>query len=145
MDFLEFDLLFKELLLDVDMAYFYHVTSKGVSEHILEEGLLLAENRLSSTTVPITNDYKNEPLNYLLEDIGGTSLRPQEEIVIIGCPKEIVNDLIQENYNVDSNWIQDFPSPYVISNEFILGYLNLEEEMFILNETYLYNGEEFIR
>lgn len=47
------------------MKYFYHITEQGSGDKILEEGLLMADKHLWSTTIEITPEMIKDPYNFI--------------------------------------------------------------------------------
>lgn len=137
-EILEFSEKIKNIISGDGMCYFYHVTEKGNGKDILNYGLLLSENRLFSTTLPIDEEFKKSPIEFLNNEIGGSKLRKQDEVIIIGCSIDETNNLIQENYYHNENWNQEEEDKYIIPKEYIIGYIDVSEKKFIDNEDYIY-------
>lgn len=124
-----------------EMSYFYHITGAGNGEKINEEGLLMADPHLWSTTIEITPEMITDPHKFVSEE-KGNNLRQTDEMVLIGCPKEDVEYLVAPNESL--SWNAEEKADYVIPHDYIIGYIdmrNADEEFFItLNSNYFNYG-----
>ena len=128
--------------------YYYHITGKGVSDMILEEGLLVdgtnilgTNNLKDTTTIEITPDMVAtfDDLKKLVDDeINHILMRDASEMVIIGSLKED-NKRIVNNYNQNKD--EHFYRGIIPSNH-IMGYID-ENHTFIANENYSFGNEAF--
>lgn len=130
----------EELIENLDleeMNYFYHITGKGYGDDIINEGLFLLEKELRTTTIPLPIEFLKNPQEYC-ESEYTTTLVKREEMVIIGCEKG------EEKYIVekldDSKWIGNQKFDYMVSNRYILGYIDLETFEVTYNYEYEYGG-----
>lgn len=135
---LEFIYTIKNKLSADGMRYFYHITDIKNCDSILENGLLMAEKRLSSTTIPIDEEFINNPIKYINEEKSDNRYRVKTGMVLIGCPEEDVEFLVQSNYTNSENWNEEFSAEYIILNDYIVGYIDMNKQQFIDNENYLY-------
>lgn len=124
-----------------EMSYFYHITGAGNGEKINEEGLLMADPHLWSTTIEITPEMITNPHKFVSEE-KGNNLRQTDEMVLIGCPKEDVEYLVAPNESL--SWNAEEKADYIIPRDYIIGYIdmrNADEEFFItLNSNYFNYG-----
>lgn len=107
--------------------YFYHITSKGTGKLILEEGLLLEEPKLISTTIEITPNMMAGIGSYIKDEYAPTSVMKREEMVILGIPYDEVEYSIEQSLGT---------MPYVIGSKYILGYIDLKTLEFYENYNY---------
>jgi len=120
----------------VEMSYYYHITSRGLSDEILENGLYLESNKLNSTTIKITNDILEDFESYCKNEyVDG--LVKRQEMVIIGVPKG------EEGYLVEKSCMPKITANgklnYFIRTENVLGYIDLETLEVIYNLDYIHN------
>ena len=134
----------KELDFD-NMKYYYHITAAGIGEKICSEGLLMADRHLWSTTIEITKDMLDDIEKFLLDE-RGNHLRAADEMVILGCNIGDENYMVRENQEQKA-WNEEQMAPYIIENENILGYIDLQDETLpmYLNEFYLDYTEPITR
>lgn len=134
----------KELDFD-NMKYYYHITAAGIGEKICSEGLLMADRHLWSTTIEITKDMLDDIEKFLLDE-RGNHLRAADEMVILGCNIGDENYMVRENQEQKS-WNEEQMAPYIIENENILGYIDLQDDTLplYLNEFYLDYTESITR
>ena len=128
--------------LDFDnMKYFYHITEQGSGDKILEEGLLMADKHLWSTTIEITPEMIKDPYNFIKEE-RGNNIRNTDEMDIIGCEKEDIDYLVTKNDFY--GWNQEEDANYIIPRDFIVGYIDMrsddEDYSLILNPNYFNYG-----
>ncbi len=110
-----------------NMAYFYHITGAGNGELISEDGLFMKEHDLRTTTIRISADMLLDSDAFIKSE-KGYNLRDASEMVIIGCYKDDVDDLVQINSDDNSIvWTDESSSVYVIPSEFIIGYIDMKE------------------
>lgn len=107
--------------------YFYHITSKGTSKLILEEGLFLEEPKLNSTTVEITIDMMEGIGEYIKNEYMPNSVMKREEMVILGIPYDEVAYSVEKSVGM---------MPFVIDNKYVLGYIDLKTLEFYENYNY---------
>lgn len=107
--------------------YFYHITAKGVGRKILEEGLFLEEPDLQTTTIEITSDMMMDIENYIEDEYTLNSVMRREEMVLLGIPYHLLDNAITKSRN---------KLPYMISNEYVLGYIDLETLEYTINPEY---------
>ena len=115
-----------------DYSYFYHMTSSGTGDMILEEGLLMEEEDIYTTAIKITEkDLEN--IDSLLESGSGkTDFR--EEMVLIATLKGEEDFLVKKGYKTSSNWVNSDRPKYVIYPENIIGYIDLEDKYLVIND-----------
>jgi len=125
---------FNELLSLEDTRYFYHVTPNDPDE-ICDKGLFLVENRLSSTTIEIPDEFRTDPVNYALNE-RGEGYRKNASIIILGIKDDEVEYAIQRNYDKPDSWNEfEFPD-YVIPPNYIAGYIDTNNIEIVINEKY---------
>lgn len=107
--------------------YFYHITKSGIGEYIFEEGLLMAESKLITTTVKITKEMIKDIDEFINREKGQAENRFdfREEMVIIGCDKEDTENLVDRNYYISKHWEAEEQPKYCIPSEYIIGYINM--------------------
>ena len=103
--------LLNEFLEKEDIRYFYHVTNTDCNE-ILENGLYMVEKEL---------------------------YRENGNLVIIGIANEDINDAVRKVDYIPDEWNLDDRPNYYLPNDYILGYIDSDEEEFIFNEEFRYN------
>lgn len=119
-----------------EMNYYYHITSRGLSSDILENGLYMESKELNSTTIKLSNDILEDFENYCKNEYIDNLVKRQE-MIIIGVPKG------EEDYLVEKT---DIPKTtdngrlnFFIRSENILGYMDLETLEVIYNLDYIHN------
>lgn len=133
---------FDEITSLEDIKYFYHVTNMDPSK-ICAQGLFLVENRLSSTTIEVPQEFKDNPVEYCTQE-RGNNYRKDPSIIILGIPEENVEYAVVKNYEEPIEWNgEEFPN-YVIPSEYIIGYINTNDFDFTLNENYAYANEFYL-
>lgn len=125
--------------------YFYHITGEDRAELVVEEGLLVdgtniidTNNILFTTSIEITPDMARDFETILDEELREDTLRGLSQMVIIGCPKDDVDFLVDETEQyVDGQYYQG-----IIHTTNIMGYVNLDHE-FIPNDMFDYASDYF--
>ena len=117
-------------------SYFYHITSKGFGDEIIENGLYLRINNLFSTAIELPEEMISDPVSYCKGEYSDGILKRQE-MVIIGCEKGTEDSLVQID---DEIWIGATKYEYVIPSEHVVGYIDLKNLNVIYNENYMYGG-----
>ena len=97
-----------------NMAYFYHITGSGIGEEICENGLLMENKDLISTTIRIKKDMLIDIDNFIINE-HGNNIRETNEMVIIGCPIEDINHIVEKN-------------------EYIMGYIDMTEDEYYITK-----------
>ena len=134
--------------LDFDeFDYFYHETSRGNGERIMEEGLLVdgtnilgTNNILYTTASPLTSDMVDSFEEFIdTEKSNGEASRDVSEMVILGATKDYSKRLVRkfDDY-VDGTYYEG-----IVDSSFVLGYVDLVTKKFSLNENYEYADEFF--
>lgn len=118
--------------LDFDeMNYYYHITGQGNGKKIMENGLYLEVDKLSSTLNELTSADIDDVEEFITKR-GNQINENNQEMVIIGCCKDETPFLIKK-----SNKSQD----YVIASDFVIGYIQIDETSFshsvIINPHYI--------
>ena len=105
----------------------------------------MADSHLWSTTIEITKDMLDDIEKFLLDE-RGNHLRAADEMVILGCNIGDENYMVRENQEQKS-WNEEQMAPYIIENENILGYIDLQDDTLplYLNEFYLDYTEPITR
>ena len=119
-----------------EMNYYYHITSCGLGDDILENGLYLENKDLSSTTIKLSNDILENFENYCKGEYIDNLVKRQE-MVIIGVPKDEEDYLVEKAYI--PKVIENQRLNYFIKSENILGYINLKTLEVIYNLDYIHN------
>ena len=118
-----------------EMNYYYHITSKGFGNDIIENGLYMQENDLKSTTIKITEEFLEDPIIYCKSEYKNGHIKRQE-MVIIGCYQGDESYLIQRS---DApKFVGEEKLGYFVKSENILGYIDLESLNVIFNPEYGY-------
>ena len=128
----------QELMNSLDFennSYFYHITGKGFGNDIINDGLYLENDDIRSTTIRIPQEMIDNPEDYCKKEYNNGIIKRQE-MVLIGCDKDEEDYLIT---NADT-WIGSDKFKYVIPNDYILGYIDLEDLTVTYNEYYKYGG-----
>lgn len=119
-----------------EMDYYYHITSRGLGNDILENGLYLENKDLSSTTIKLSNDILEDFENYCKDEYVDDLVKRQE-MVIIGVLKG------EEDYLVENAYMPKITDNgklnYFIKSENILGYIDLQTLEVIYNLDYIHN------
>lgn len=123
--------------------YFYHETDNGYGENICEEGLYLSgnnilgvKNLLYTTTAPLSEDItsnETEFIDFLSREKQTNGLRKVTEMVILGIPKDDIDFAVDR---LDNGYQPDSVTNYIIRPQYVLGYIDLENEDLIINENY---------
>ncbi len=128
-----------DLLNQDDIIFYYHVTNKN-PENIISEGFYMIDRELYKTMIELPEEFILDPLDYSVNERGqrGT-YRDNANVIIFGFNKDELDYIVDDAYYIPSNWSNDFPPNYFISNEYILGYIDTNKRDFVLNESYKYN------
>ena len=103
-----------------DYSYFYHITGDGIEDIVCEEGLLA------------------DGTNILDEELHEDSFRGTSEMVILGCNKSNVSDIVYlEEQEKDGKKYERIVFP-----NHIMGYFNIDKE-FTPNELFDYGSNFF--
>lgn len=136
--------IFKELINDNDIKYFYHVTNQDC-ESIIDEGFYMIDQHLYKTMIEVPIELKNDPIKYAENEKGMKgSYRENGNIIIFGIDKEETDYFVRECNYVPTTWDNDLPPNYYISTEYIVGYINTIEKTFIPNYEYKYNDIPYL-
>lgn len=138
----EFIEKFRELISLEDVTYLYHVTNMD-ADKICEQGLFLLENRLSSTTIEIPQEFIDNPVNYCLQE-NGDNYRKNPSIVLLGIPTENIKFAIEKNYEMPLCWEQDEFPKFIIPSRYIIGYIDTNNFEITINENYELINEHII-
>ena len=122
-----------------DNRYFYHITSSGTGEILMETGLGLCNHDMFSTMIEITPDMIKNPMEFLDNELG-FGVMGREEMVIIGCDNDEVDSLVHENTGDLQSWNQDEGANYIVSANHILGYFDLRTKELYENDNYDYEN-----
>lgn len=125
-----------------EYRYFYHITGKGVGIEIMEFGLGMSDPNYYSTMIEITEDDLKDPVSFLTREYK-KGLMPREEMVIIGVPLELGDNFIRENEEEIPDWNSSDEAKYMVPNDLVMGYFDLETLDFLDN--YNYGGDEEYR
>ena len=118
-----------------ELDYYYHITSRGFGDEIIEDGLYLEEPDLRTTTIRLEQDILDNLEEYCMGEYNDT-LSKRQEMVLIGCPKGEGKFLIEET---DVPRITESQKlNYLIRSENILGYIDLETLEVIYNPEYIH-------
>ncbi|MBQ9071730.1 MAG: hypothetical protein IJY25_01045 [Bacilli bacterium] len=117
--------------------YYYHITGKGFGDEIIEEGLSLEDRNLNSTTIEVPIEMLNDPVSYCTGEYSNSTVKRQE-MVIIGCEKGEEEYIVTKAYQ--PKWMGDQRLDYLVPNEYVLGYIDLETLEVIYNFDYKYGG-----
>ncbi len=128
-----------------DYSYFYHITGDGVGDMICEEGLLVdgtnildVDNIIFTTAIEITPDMIDELEDILDEELHEDSFRGTSEMVILGCDKSNVSDIVYlEEQEKDGKKYEGIVFP-----NHVMGYFNIDKE-FTPNELFDYGSNFF--
>lgn len=116
---------------DDDVEFYFHLTQRENGNAIMENGLYLPCEKLSSGAIKIEASFYEDPDYYIDNELGNPQTRRKEIMVIIGR-----YDASQEKYN-DRDLVQidteDGKEVYVIPSENILGYVDLDRKDFVSN------------
>lgn len=129
--------------------YFYHITGKGNSIDMFEEGLyvdgnniLNTNNILETTTLPITPDMVatyEQFRSYLQGELSDIGFRDTSEFVVLGAPKSYMKQIVSDFCDVkDGTYYEG-----VIPPEFIMGYFDKDTLEFTINENFNYGTDEY--
>lgn len=114
-----------------ELEFYYHLTQESNVQGIMDNGLFLADNKLSSGAIKIEQGFYDDPYNYIDYELGNPQTRKKEVMVILArydalAPKYDDSDIIKVVENGDRE-------EYVIPAENILGYIDLERKDFTVN------------
>lgn len=136
-DFL--DDTFNEVINFNDYRYFYHITGHGIGQKIIENGLLMAEKEYYTTMIEITPDMISDPQKFLQDEKGFGQMQ-RDEMVIVRIPKSKGYDFTVSLGKGNLEIFESQDDIYIVPNDYILGYFDLETEEFTFNE--YVKGEE---
>lgn len=124
--------LFNELFNFDEYRYFYHVTGHGVSDKVMEEGLLMAEKEYYTTMIEITPDMIGDPETFL-KDEKGFGVMQRDEMVIIRVPKSLGYNFV-ESLESKNDLFEDDNNASFVPSDYILGYFDLDNFGFTYND-----------
>lgn len=124
--------LFNELFNFDEYRYFYHVTGHGVSDKVMEEGLLMAEKEYYTTMIEITPDMINDPETFL-KDEKGFGVMQRDEMVIIRVPKSLGYNFV-ESLESKNDLFEDDNNASFVPSDYIFGYFDLDNFGFTYND-----------
>ncbi len=125
--------------------YFYHETSRGNGEEIIEDGLyvdgtniLEVDNILFTTALPLTIGMVSnfeEFCGFLDTEKSSGNIRDVSEFVIICSPKEYDDRIVDLNeYYKDGKYYMG-----KVDRSFICGYIDMGTKKLVLNPDYDYS------
>lgn len=138
----DFENTFAELTSLEGIRYFYHVTNVN-ADNICEQGLFLQEKRLSSTTIEIPEEFKEDPITYCLQE-KGDNYRKNPNIVLLGIPDEEVEFAVVKNYELPRFWEKEELPQYIIPAKYIIGYIDTTTFAININEYYEFINEHYL-
>ena len=130
----------EELINNLDFEnnrYFYHITSQGYGDEIIEEGLFLEDRNLNSTTIEIPEEMIEDPVSYCESEYVDGLIKRQEMVII--CCEKGEEQYIVRNCDIPK-WLGNQKLDYFIPIEYILGYIDLNTLDVKYNEECQYGG-----
>lgn len=125
---------FRDLTSLTDVIYYYHVTNAD-PEKILNEGLYMVGSNIYETAIEIPEEFRENPLEYALNERGSIGYRENASIIIIGILMDKVNELVKESTNIPNDFGVLEDAKYYIPKENILGYIDTVNQELIINES----------
>ena len=117
-----------------EFDYYYHITGRGFGNDAINEGLYLEEPDLKTTMIKLPKEMIEDPIEYCANEYSD-GLVKRQEMVIIGCEKDLGNSIIEESDI--PKWIGDQKLNYLVRSENILGYIDLETLNITYNPEYI--------
>ncbi len=127
--------------------YFYHETSNS-ADAICERGLLLSghnilgvNNLLYTTASPLDEKIATDPeelTQFISSELRLSKVRPVDEMVIIGIPKDDFDYIIEPNDGT-SSYDADV-AHFRVDPAYVIGYFDLESQDFIINPKSYYTS-----
>lgn len=124
---------FRYLTSLTDVIYYYHVTNVD-PEKILSEGLYMVGSNIYETANEIPEEFRENPLEYALNERGIIGYRENASIIIIGVLLDKEDELVKESDKVFNDFGVLGDLKYYISKENILGYIDTVNKELIINE-----------
>ena len=126
-----------------EIRYFYHFTPVS-GDKILEEGLIVASSNFADSFLEFTEE-ELANIERVIRENPSTKWKQNNTLIIAGCYKDAMRSFIRrikEDERYDINWEGVGNPDYIVSPEFLLGYIDLNTEEFVINE-YAFIGEDY--
>lgn len=120
---------------DKDVRYFYHFTSSDGNK-ILEDGLVVANPKWEQSFLEFSADELNN-IESIILDNQSTKLKDNNIMIIAGVYKDGMDNFIRhlrDDETIDMNWSGVGNPDYIVDNEHLLGYIDLETLELSVNE-----------
>lgn len=133
--------VFNELINMEDIIYFYHATNKSGYDFI-NDGLFMIDKDIYKTMIEMPDEFKTNPLEYSVREYGAKGTyrdKNKMNIIILGIHKEDINNFVLKSNYVPDNWTHDEEPNYYIPNDYVAGFIDCNNEEFVLNEEFSYN------
>lgn len=128
---------------DKEARYFYHFTSAR-GDKILEEGLVVANPLWEQSFLEFTEEELNNIKNVILDN-ESTKIKENNTMIIAGVYEDAMDSFIRKLRNdevVDVNWDGVGNPDYIVDNEHLMGYIDLNTLELTINEYANVMGEE---
>ena len=116
-----------------DVIYYYHVTNLNPLD-ILNEGLYMIGNNIYETAIEIPEEFKENPIEYALNERGNIGYRENASIILIAVNEEEKEQLLKKVNTIPESWNNDEYPNYYISKDNIIGYIDTSNLELIINE-----------
>lgn len=119
---------------DDNKRYFYHFTPVDANK-ILEEGLIVSSKNWEESFLEFTKE-ELENIDSVINDNRNTKIKKNNFMIIVAVQKENVNKFISTldyNYYVEE-WEGIGNPDYIVDNNYIVGYIDLNELELYINE-----------
>lgn len=120
---------------DKEARYFYHFTSSN-GDKILEEGLVVANPLWEQSFLEFSEEEINN-IERVILDNQSTKLKNNNTMIIAGVYKDEMDNFIRylrDDETIDINWNGVGNPNYIVDNEHLMGYIDLNTLELIINE-----------
>lgn len=131
------------LISDKEARYFYHFTSAH-GDKILEEGLVVANPLWEQSFLEFTEEELNNIKDVILDN-ESTKIKENNTMIIAGVYEDAMDGFIRKLRSdevVDVNWDGVGNPDYIVDNEHLMGYIDLNTLELTINEYANVMGEE---
>ena len=142
----DFNNQFINLMNSDEIKYYYHVTERNM-EVIFNEGLEMEEQKLYTTMIPIDEEIKNNPVEFVAGERNRGINITSGSIILIGILIGDVPYAVKKNSKSSSSWNKDSNPEFILDAGYIIGSIDIDSYEIKLNENYIlaadidYNSE----
>lgn len=136
-DYQTFKTQFLSLINSDEMSYFYHITESDMDNIIFNEGLAMAEKELYTTMIPIDEEIKSDPIEFVIGESNRGINSTSGSIILIGILTEDLQYAVRTNKSSTVKWTEENNPEYILDSEYIIASIDIESFSINLNERFL--------